>query len=731
MPHFGKKAARLAIGGPPSDEEALGSSCHSEDGGSERALQELPTKKQDSRSTRGAENPRPELAPRHQHSRGSSVTGGSELRKRLQAVLAHHHTVTMRQLECRQQLVLNQLEELMSQVSLQNTLSQVTLGQKVGIDTSRDVPSARVRTPSLREGGVSMSGPPGLASGGIAPSNQSSPVLAVGTEFSGEAVIKRGSESSEMPRLVSTEKEWVLEHHQPLARAGSDDASERSDDTDTRLRPPVRTKKSIAMLADKIFGDMRQMTIDGKFFKESEEDAVLETNTLDTVVGLLVLLNTVLVITQLQYVGYESAIILDVQQEDHGWHGADDIFPVLEHVFNAIYIAELLFRIVWWSPKYFYSFKLLWFDTAIVVVGSLDLYILTPLDNDLGSSVNILRLVRVLKVLRALKVARMMSLFGELRVLVTTVLSCFRALLWSMVLLGMIMTMSGMFMCQFLSEFVRDESNDYNHRMWVWRYYGSSFRAIYTMFEITLSGCWPNYVRPILDHVSPWYAVFFILYVAGVVFAVIRIITALFLKRTMQIASQDEDLMTVEKLKEKDAYLRKLKVFFEAADQSGDGAIDIEEFQVFLDNPKVRSWFQLLGLEFHEASHLFQLLDDGDGLITIDEFIKGLMRLKGHSWSIDVVSLQREVGKLQGMLEHLATDFETVYGIGKPMKVKWRRRKSRGVASRAGSRAGTDGGQSSRDVGTECGTSKSMTVSKRLRALRSIQSFLGAPGGDK
>merc|ERR1719456_1797124 len=107
--------------------------------------------------------------------------------------------------------------------------------------------------------------------------------------------------------------------------------------------------------------------------------------------------------------------------------------------------------------------------------------------------------------------------------------------------------MGGLVMCKLLEEYVFDDTNDYKVRLWCWTYYGTSLRAMYTMFEITLSGCWPNYVRPLLNDVSWTYAIFFIIYVSVVWFAVIRIITAIFLKETLEAAQNDDDIMITER----------------------------------------------------------------------------------------------------------------------------------------------------------------------------------------
>merc|ERR1719346_239900 len=99
--------------------------------------------------------------------------------------------------------------------------------------------------------------------------------------------------------------------------------------------------------------------------------------------------------------------------------------------------------------------------------------------------------------------------------------------------------MASLFLCQLLQEYIENTENDYEMRLWVYRYYGTSSSALYTMFEVTLSGCWPTYVRPVIEQVSVFYAIFFVLYVSLVVFAVIRVITALFLRETLRAAEAD------------------------------------------------------------------------------------------------------------------------------------------------------------------------------------------------
>merc|ERR1740123_867038 len=105
---------------------------------------------------------------------------------------------------------------------------------------------------------------------------------------------------------------------------------------------------------------------------------------------------------------------------------------------------------------------------------------------------------------------------------------------------------------------------------------------------MTFSGCWPNFASPLVREVSPWFAVFFIVYVTFGVFAMIRIISALFLEETLAQASRDADMMVREGSKKTAALAKDLTDLFESADKSGDGMVSQEELTNLLMHPKVK-----------------------------------------------------------------------------------------------------------------------------------------------
>lgn len=215
------------------------------------------------------------------------------------------------------------------------------------------------------------------------------------------------------------------------------------------------------------------------------------------------------------------------------------------------------------------------------------------------------------------------------------------------------MLISAMFLCQMLNASIIEDDLDFDTRLWLFKLYGTPARAIYTMFEITFSGCFPNYTRRVIEEVNVFFAAFVIAYVAGVVFAVTRIITALLLKDTFQAAANDHEMMIEQKIQEKNRFLAQLYAIFCEADKSGDGVLSLEEFQQILSKPKVLVLFHLLELDVHHISGLFALLDDGDGVITYEEFESGIMRLKGHSRSLDTIKISNECERLSDMCTSL------------------------------------------------------------------------------
>jgi len=372
---------------------------------------------------------------------------------------------------------------------------------------------------------------------------------------------------------------------------------------------------------------------------------------IDISAGSLIFASTLITFMNLQYKGYKVRVVLGLE-EDGGWGGADTYFIMMEYLFATLFSIELATRLAYFKFG-FLKDPLNLMDATVVIIAGCDTFIFSQLSDTNGEGLIVTRMIRYVKLVRTLRFVRAMKLCHPLRVLIKTIASSLASLFWSMVILCAFMMMGAIFTCQTLQDFILDDGADMGHRLWVERYYGSAGKALWTMFEITFSGSGPVLVRPLVENVSVWYAIFFALYIAGVVFAVIRIITALFLKDTLAVAANDADMMVQTKMKEKAQFAAKLEEVFLEADDSGDGMVSWEEFRELLKNPKAREILTSLEFEIHEVESMFTLLDDGDGRVSFDEFLGGVIRLKGQARSQDVLALLHDNKKILAMIHNL------------------------------------------------------------------------------
>jgi len=243
--------------------------------------------------------------------------------------------------------------------------------------------------------------------------------------------------------------------------------------------------------------------------------------------------------------------------------------------------------------------------------------------------------------------------FSELRILVQTVVSSIRALMWSMVLLGLILLASGMLLAQLVMGILKDGAGNEDLQVWAYTHYGGAARATYTMFEATLSGCWPNYARRLIEEVSPWYALFWVFYVVLIGFAVIRVMGALFLSATLRAAGEDADMMVLRRLKDKAKYCRRLQAFFTEADVSCDGRLDKDELHNVLQDPLCQARLHALELEIYEVNALFDILDDGEGGVNFEDFQEAALKLKGTARAVDTIQIMHQQQKLRASMHDI------------------------------------------------------------------------------
>merc|ERR1739845_101248 len=94
-------------------------------------------------------------------------------------------------------------------------------------------------------------------------------------------------------------------------------------------------------------------------------------------------------------------------------------------------------------------------------------------------------------------------------------------------------------------------------------------------------------------------------------------------------------------------YEKEVNEILEALDDSGDGEVDLYEFETALKKPDVVRRLATMDLESGDAKTLYNLLDNGDGKLTLQELVRGISRLRGQAGSIDVAALGHRAAHIE------------------------------------------------------------------------------------
>lgn len=397
----------------------------------------------------------------------------------------------------------------------------------------------------------------------------------------------------------------------------------------------------------------------------------------DSVMGCLIILNILLMLVELEKKGYAAAVNLQLKPDSGFWSGSSSFFKSAEHFFNAAFCLELIGRIGADGCQVLRQ-KTVAFDALIVVTSGVD-YILKYGLKASSVNINFLRMARLVKLIRLFSAFKAAPIFSELRILIKTLVGSMRALIWSCVLLFFILLFSAIVLTQMVSGMLDDTQHDPELRVWAYEHYGTGSRSFYTLFEATLSGGWPKYARPLIEDVSAWYVIFWLLYVPVVWFAVMRVITAIFLQKTMKMATQDDELMLNEKLtRGRNVHVDKIQTFLTENDADGNRKMNHEELEELLEHPNLQNWLELIDLEGHDVLGLYEVLKDETGEVSHEDLVGGILRLAGGMRAVDLVVImhgQRQISlevnrivralerRLDGSLKRVST---TPFKLNRP-----------------------------------------------------------------
>mmetsp|Transcript_63196 Transcript_63196/g.150699 ORF Transcript_63196/g.150699 Transcript_63196/m.150699 type:complete len:765 (+) Transcript_63196:150-2444(+) len=329
---------------------------------------------------------------------------------------------------------------------------------------------------------------------------------------------------------------------------------------------------------------------------------------------------------------------------------------IVDYACTGVFSFEILLRIVAVGRRFLsiYNPGIYWnvFDSSLVAwslleiaLRSFDFHVI-----DLSAA----RLLSLIRLLRIVRVVRVLRTFSDLRVMVLSILTSLKSLLWAVILLGFIIFLYAVSMMQFVASTVAETEPDriYFNDMFqrdttlnqeLLDHYGSLWQAVYTLYMCLTNGLgWGQAAGPLIV-VSPFFGAIFSLFVAFAQFCVLNVMTGIFVENASKMTMLDEDNMLMEELDSRKKWIQGVVRLFEEVNPAGCEYIEKGDFIAALSQVRVQSLMNKLGIDVlaHKPEHVFDMFDyDGNGEIEIQEFAAALQQLHGTARSMDLAKLK-------------------------------------------------------------------------------------------
>jgi len=149
--------------------------------------------------------------------------------------------------------------------------------------------------------------------------------------------------------------------------------------------------------------------------------------------------------------------------------------------------------------------------------------------------------------------------------------------------------------------------------------------------------------------VGPLYEITFPLYVGFVTFAVLNILTGIFVDAAQQFSSMDRELAVELQVDKEKEYVKGLMNLFAEADVDKSGTLTWDEFMGHFESNEVRAYLKGMDLNVTSAKKIFNLIDgDNTGEIGIQAFLETCLQLRGSAQVVDIVIMRSD---MENMIE--------------------------------------------------------------------------------
>ncbi|CAE7654983.1 unnamed protein product [Symbiodinium pilosum] len=324
----------------------------------------------------------------------------------------------------------------------------------------------------------------------------------------------------------------------------------------------------------------------------------------------------------------------------------------VEAVFFALFALELLLKLYVHRLYFFFNDDWTWnlFDFTICVVSACDvLGLAMPV-----GGFSFARSLRILRVAKILRVIRMLRFLREVRIMLICMMGSVVSLFWAIVMLVFIMFLFALFFMQEMApylaategietpELCSDESLE------LWKNQRTYFHTIFsTMHVLAMASTGGKDWEEVWKLIFPvgWVAAgAFLFYLLFFMFAVMNIITGVFVEHASILSKPDDEEAMLEHMRQLRSDVDYLTAIMELIDKDKSGYISVREFLTAMQNERIEYSLRSIGVDMRMPERYFTTLASLSDKreISIQELVYKIVDMKGSASRADVELLSLE-----------------------------------------------------------------------------------------
>lgn len=350
---------------------------------------------------------------------------------------------------------------------------------------------------------------------------------------------------------------------------------------------------------------------------------------------------SMVILVNLMMVCYETDLDADPDSEKPPWLRPTAL------VILMFYLAELALRVYAFRWDFFAS------KSNLVDVFTLVLDVFLEITENLvkAPSPTGLRVTRVLRAVRFVRAVRTLMMFRELYMMLHGFVSALRALLWAMVILGVMLTMWSVLAVEILHPLNLEvaETGVYEGCERCPRAFESVMSSNITFMQQIIAGdSWGLVSIPIIEK-YPWSGVLIFCVMVTIDLGLLNLILTVIVDRAQAAHQEDTKFLMQQRMEHYEVAKRKLHKLCCAMDTDDSGSLSLEELMDGFDNlPEFQDTMRLMDVAREDLASLFQVLDeDMSGAVDYEEFVEQLHKLKCQDKNMLLVFLRSDLKKVK------------------------------------------------------------------------------------